>query len=481
MKNNFTYFVFTLLLAGFIIQGFQCGSPEFTGAKVQEQQKNYVEAAKLYEKEVQKNPSNHEAWFHLGRIRGEELNDYDGMAAAFREAEKLSPNYSTEIKAYRYKAWAQHINDGVSFVKRGSADSLQFFDRAIEEYKKSAGIWPDTSLTYFYLAQAYQGKGDIENAIVSQKKVWELDHDVDAYKRVGRYYIQQGLAKKEQFQSENKEGLRIQKNLIEIDKGSYKSDVMRMLGAPDSQKKNKENSKREDWKYNQYALTLTMEGEKVVGKKIEKKIELKMDSTKYYEAIVQFNSAVDVFEAIKKVNPKDNENLNLLLQAYYEANRIQEATSAFKLAVDNDPGSKMNHYILGLLYRMVNDYDGAIREFNEAIKIDPNFSDIFYDIFVTQYNWGVKIKKEEQEKGDESKSYKKKFEEALPWGIKVTEVKMKKAQEAASKAGKDWRTQLQPEDAQVWNTLGTIYALLGQSENAMKALDEADKIRKTAK
>jgi len=61
-----------------------------------------------------------------------------------------------------------------------------------------------------------------------------------------------------------------------------------------------------------------MEGEKVVGKKIEKKIELKMDSTKYYEAIVQFNSAVDVFEAIKKVNPKDNENLNLLLQAYYE-------------------------------------------------------------------------------------------------------------------------------------------------------------------
>jgi tetratricopeptide (TPR) repeat protein len=481
MKNNFTYFVLAVLLAGSIIQGFQCGSPEFTGAKVQEQNKNFIEAAKLYEKEVQKNPSNHEAWFRLGRIRGDELNDYEGMAAAFREAEKLSPAYTNDIRIYRYKAWAQHINNGVAFNKRGSADSLQYYDKAIEEYKKSVGIWPDTSLTYFYLAQAYQGKGDMENAILSQKKVWELDHDVEAYKRIGRFMIQQGLTKKEQFQSENKDGLRIQKNLKEIDKGSYKTDVMQMFGAPDNQIKDKKNSKREDWKYNKYALTLTLEGENVVGKKIGKNIELKIDSTKYNEAIVQFNSAVDVFEAIKKVNPKDNENLNLLLQAYYEANRIQEATNAFKLAVDNDPGSKMNHYILGLLYRMVNDYDGAIGEFHEAVKIDPNFSDAFYDLGATYYNWGVKVKKEEQEKGDESKSYKKKFEESLPWMIKVTEIKIKKAQEAASKEGKDWRTQLLPEDAQVWNTLGTIYALLGQSEKAMKALDEADKIRKSAR
>jgi tetratricopeptide (TPR) repeat protein len=481
MKNNFYYFVLAMLFAGFMIQGFQCGSPEFTGAKVQEQNKNFAEAAKLYEKEVQKNPSNHEAWFRLGRIRGEELNDYEGMAAAFREAEKLSPTYTSEIYLYRYKAWAQHINDGVAFNKRGSADSLQYYDKAIEEYKKSVGIWPDTSLTYFYLAQAYQGKGDIENAILSQKKVWELDRDVDAYKRVGRYLVQQGLEKKEQFTSSNADGLRIQKNLKEIDKGSYKSDVMRMFGAPDSQRKDKKNSRREDWKYNQYGLTLTLEGETVVGKKIEKKIVLKIDSTKYYEAIVQFNNAVDVFEAIKKENPKDNENLNLLLQAYYEANRIQEATSAFKLAVDNDPGSKMNHYILGLLYRTVDDYDGAIGEFNEAVKIDPNFSDAFYDLGATYYNWGVKIKKEEQEKGDESKSYKKKFEAALPWMIKVTEIKIKNAQETASKNGQDWHTQILPEDARIWDTLGTIYAQLGQTEKAMKALDEADKIRKTAK
>jgi tetratricopeptide (TPR) repeat protein len=481
MKNNFYYFGFMFLLIGVMLQGFQCGSPEFTGAKVQEQNKNFREAAKLYEKELQKNPSNHEAWYRLGRIRGEELNDFDGMMAAFHEAEKLSPSYTNEIRVYRYKAWADHINAGVAFKKRVGTDSVQYYDSAIEEYQKAAKIWPDTSLTYVFLTDAYQGKGDIDNAIASQRKVWELDHDIEAYKNLGRFMVQVGMSKKERFQSENADGLRIEKNLKEIDKGSYKSDVMRMFGAPDSQKKDKKNLKREEWKYNQYALTLTLEGEKVVGKKIDKAINLKIDSSKYKEAIVQFNNAVNVFEEIKKVNPKDNENLNLLLQAYYEANRIKEATTAFKLAVDNDPENKMNHYILGLLERMVDDYEGAIKEFNAAVKIDPNFSDAFYDIGATYYNWGVKMKKEAQEKGDESKAYKKKFEEALPWMKQVIELKTSIAKEEASKESKDWRTQIKPEDIKIWDTMGTIYALLGQSENAMKALDEADKIRKAAK
>ncbi len=67
------------------------------------------------------------------------------------------------------------------------------YDKAIDEFKKSVAIWPDTSLTYYFLAQAYQGKGDAENTFLSQKKVWELDHDIDAYKRAGRYLDRTGF------------------------------------------------------------------------------------------------------------------------------------------------------------------------------------------------------------------------------------------------------------------------------------------------
>lgn len=180
-----------------------------------------------------------------------------------------------------------------------------------------------------------------------------------------------------------------------------------------------------------------------------------------FEAIKEFSKAVDVFETIKAQDPKDGENLNLLVNAYVQANRIKEAISAFKIAVENEPGSKLNHYTLGILYRSVRDYDAAIAEFKEALRIDPEYAEAIYDIGATYYNWGVEMKKAAQEKGEEAKEYKQKFQEACPYIERTSEFKK--------------------DDPQVWETLGTIYALLGQNEKAMKALDEADKIRKAGK
>ena len=461
MKSNLFYLFFALLLAGFLTQGFQCGSPDFTGAKVQEQNKNFPEAAKLYEKEVQKNPANFEAWFRLGRIRGMQLNDIPGMVQAFKESEKLSHEYSKDIRALRGYYWVQFINSGVNNKNRATSDSLQYYDKAIEDYQTAGTIWPDTAITYLYLAAAYKSKGDLDNTILNLTKVWEMDKDKEAYKSVGRVYVQQGLEKKEQFKTANGDKLKLQKNLKEIDKGSYKNDVIAAFGPADSQTKDKKDSKKEVWLYNQYSMTLTLDADRVVSKKLEKPYDLKIDSIKYFEAIGEFNKAVEVFETIKKADPKDNENLNLLLQAYYEANRSVEATKAFKLAVDNEPGNKMNHYILGLLYRSVDDYTGAIAEFNEAMKLDSSFTDVFYDIGATYYNWGVKMKKAAQETGSESEEYKTKFQAALPWIEKVTKIKK--------------------DDPKIWETLGTIYALLGQASDATKALDEADRIRKGGK
>jgi tetratricopeptide (TPR) repeat protein len=470
MKKGYYGIFFTLLLAGFIIQG--CGSSDFMSGKMKEKNGDYKEAVINYEKELQKNPANEDAWFRLGCVKGMQMHDYEGMVAAFGEAEKLSSSHKKEINDCRVALWATHLRAGAS------ADSANLYDKAIEEFKKSAVICPDSSLTYFFLAKAYQEKGDNDGVIACQKKIWEIDHDMGAYKLAGKLLTQSGLEKKDKFKKANAEGLRLQKDLKEIEKGSYESDVKRLLGEPDKKTKDKKNPRKMDWMYKKYGVTLTFEGEKVTNKKVDSGIIIKIDSSKYKEAVADFEKAVIIFEDIKKINPKDNENLNLLLQAYFEADRIQEAIDAFKLAVENDPGNKINHHILGILYRMINKNDTAIEEFNEAVKIDPDFSDAFYDIGATYYNWGVKIRQEEQERGDDSKSYKKKFEAALPWMIKVSEIKIKNAQDAASKEGKDWRTQLLPDDIRIWESIGTIYANLGKAKEAEKAFDEVEKIRK---
>jgi tetratricopeptide (TPR) repeat protein len=481
MKRQYTSMIISLFLFGLISFAFQCGSPEFTGAKVQENNKNYAEAIRLLEKEVAKNPANAEAWYRLGYLRAEHQSNYEGMNIAFKEASKLTPDYNQQIYAWRYKHWAQYINGGVSMLKRANADSAMYYDRAIEEYNNAVKVWPDTAVTYLYLAAAYKGKGDIENLIAIQLKAWQVGHEKDIYREVGRLYSQKGLEIKDQFNKDNADKLRILKNVNDISTGSFKVDVMRMFGAPDNQKKDKKNPKREEWTYNQYNMLLTVEGERVVTKKMLKPLDLQIDSTKFKLAYAEFDKAVKVFEDIKAMDPRDNVNLNMLLQAYYEANRIPEATKAFKQAVENDPSNKMNHYILGLLHRTIEDYVNAIAEFEAAAKIDPNFGDALFDIGATYYNWGVKLKKESQEKGDESTEYKNKFKEALPWMEKVADIKLTQAKEAAAKSGKNYYEEISISDAKIWDTLGTIYAMTGQSENAGKALDEGDKIRKSGK
>jgi tetratricopeptide (TPR) repeat protein len=442
---------------GLMTQGFQCGSPEFTGAKVYIQQKNYDKAIENLEIEVQKNPNNDEAWYLLGVLKADK-GDYIGMNTAFSNALKLSDKHKSDIISVRGKHWVDHVNAGVTYSQKGSNDSMFFYDKAIDEYQKAIAAWPDTSMTYRYLASAYNNKGDINNAIINLKKAWDLGREKDAYKQAGSLYVKLGMDLKLKFESDNADKLKLQKNMNDIRKGTHKNDIMRAFGAPDSQKKDKKNPKKEEWIYNQYGMTFVVEGELVASKTISKVYDLKIDSTKYYEAVGEFNKAIDIFETIKSTDPKDNENLSLLLQAYVESNRIREATKAFQLAIDNEPDNKLNHYILGVLYRTVHEYEVAIKEFKEAIKIDPEYGDAIFDIGATYYNWGVEMKRVAQEKGDETTEYKQKFQDALPYIEKVTEIKTN--------------------DAQIWDTLGTIYALLGQSDKAMKALDKADQIRK---
>jgi tetratricopeptide (TPR) repeat protein len=460
MEKNLVTIASFLLCAGLMTQGFECGSAEFEGAKVYQQQKNYKEAIKLYETELQKNPKNEEAWYLLGVVKGE-VDDMEGMNDALDHALKLDSARASDIRDIRYNHWATHLNAGVALKNRASKDSTVYYEKAIEEYKKAIVAWPDTSLTYYYLGPMYIDLNEIDSAIACYQQAWDLTRDRGAYKNVGRLYVSQGLALKAIFDSTNADKLKLQKDFLSIKKGSHKNDLLSAFGEPTKKIKDRKNRKREDWIYGQYGLDYTLEGEFVAGKKVLKPYDLNIDSTKYHEAMAKFNKAVGIFESLKASDPKDTENLNLLLNAYVQANRIKEAIQAFKLAIENEPGSKLNHYILGILYRTIRDYDAAIAEFKEATMIDPEYADAIYDLGATYYNWGVEMKKAAQEKENESTAYKEKFKEALPYFEKSSELK--------------------PDDPKIWDTLGTIYALLGQSDKAMKALNQADELRKSGK
>ena len=157
-----------------------------------------------------------------------------------------------------------------------------------------------------------------------------------------------------------------------------------------------------------------------------------------------------------------DETLQRLLKGYVESNRIEPAVKEFEKVVATDTTNiKTNRFILGVLYRTIGKFDEAIDQFKEANRLDPNDCGVLFDIAATYYNWGVDLIKISDEKNEQSDAYKAKFQAALPYMEKVSDCKK--------------------DDENVWETMGTIYARLGQQDKAMKAFDQADKIRKQKK
>lgn len=461
MKHNATKLILAVTVASFLFFGYQCGSPEFTGAKVHMQQKNFKEAVRLLEIEVKKNPQNEEAWFFLGSLRGDQ-GDLDGMNTAFKEALKISPKHANEIHATRYNQWGQNLNAGVNFLERASADSAHYYDKSVAAFRRSIAAWPDTALTYRYLGYVYNNKLDYDSALLAFNQAWEMGKDVESIKRAGAIYLIKGDEHKNKFETANAGPLRTLKNLEEARRTSSKDRVKDLLGPADEVKKGPKNSTKEDWNYKTYQATFTVDGDKILDRKFAQPgYKVSIDSTEWREALKYYLKSVDALEIARNADPKDNETLQRLLKAYVESNKIEPAVREFEKAVAADPGNKTNHFILGVLYRTIGKYDEAIASFKQANTIDPNDCDVLFDIAATYYNWGVDMIRASEDKNEASEAYKAKFEAALPYMERVSECKK--------------------DDPNVWETMGTIYARLGMQDKAMKAFDQADKIRKGGK
>jgi len=462
MKFHATKLVILALAASFMFLGYQCGSPEFTGAKVYIQQKNYKEAIRLLELEVQKNPQNDEAWFFLGGLKADQ-GDLVAMNKAFDAALKISPKHAAEIRAMRYNQWGQNLNAGVNYLEKASSDSAHYFEKSINSFTKAIEAWPDTSLTYRYLGYVYNNKGDYDNAVLAFQKAWDKGKDLESLKREGAIYLIQGDEHKNKFENDNSLALKTLKNLDEAKRAGAKDKVKELLGTPEETKKGPKNSTKEDWIYTKYKMTISFDGDKVIDRKFgQPPYSPAIDSTEHHAAQVLYDKAVKTLEICRAEDPKDNETLQRLLKGYVESNRIEPAVREFEKVIATDTTNmKTNRFILGVLYRATGRYDDAIAQFKEAIKIDPNDCEVMFDIAATYYNWGVDMIRVSDEKNEQSDAYKAKFQAALPYMEKVSECKK--------------------DDANVWETMGTIYARLGQQDKAMKAFDQADKIRKGVK
>ena len=138
---------------------------------------------------------------------------------------------------------------------------------------------------------------------------------------------------------------------------------------------------------------------------------------------------------------------------------------AFKAGVEQDPQNKYYHYNYGVLLLGAKDFQSAVDQFQKAVDIDSNYTNAEYNLGVTYLKWGDKLNQSADSLGMNDPNYKEKSELAKSY--------FEKSIPHLEKA-----VQLNATQADMWETLGRAYTVVGKQTEAKDAFDKADQLRK---
>jgi tetratricopeptide (TPR) repeat protein len=183
-----------------------------------------------------------------------------------------------------------------------------------------------------------------------------------------------------------------------------------------------------------------------------------------------YAKSVSSFETAYKCEPNNPENITNLIEAYERTKQSDKALTLTKEAVAKEPNNKVFRYAYGVFLLRQENFDESVKQFEEAVRIDPNYTDATYNLGVANLNWGVAMKEaadkkyEEQRKANKGKdvkedlSYKEKLKAALPYLEKSV--------------------QMRPDDSLLWQQLARVYANLNMNDKSKAAFERYDQLTK---
>ncbi len=490
-------FLIATIAVSFALVGFQCSSAELTSAKLYMQRSEWDRAEEQLLKDVANNPQDEEAWYFLGRVRGEKKN-WAGMMDAFHQALSISDQDKKDIINVEEHYWIQLYNEGTKALQVGK-DTSSYYDKAISAFRNSILVEPDSLLPYKGLAYTYLNMAMEDSAIEPLTFLWGKNKDEDAAKFLSEVYYEKGQKLKQDFQTINEDKLASIRNLNSFQEGASEEEVIATIGQPDQKGAVTEKGKKKSvaapqnnvWVYKTYGLTLTFDQDRLKTKKIDFVYNPQIDSTKYQMAIVQFKKALDILLPATNLYTEDRELMTVLTNCYIAADMEEAATETFKMGAVKNPDSPDFQYNYGVILLKANDFENASAQFKKAIDagnamveqlkdklshpdssankekmsqgIDRAQSTIWnatYNLGANYVNWGVHIQSTASQNSDPDSLHKAvsaKFEQALPYLENYATYKQ--------------------DDPNLWELLAKVYAFMNNVQKAQEAIQKADALR----
>ena len=176
-----------ILMLGMLMFVSLASAQFLTTAKLAFSLRQYEKAEASALKATEKDPTDEEAWFVLGKSRYE-LKKYPLMVEAFDKAASIDlEEHKEEIRSYRLKVWADSHNAGIKFYTLGR-DSASYFQNAIESFKNAIVAMPESTRTYYVCALAYYGNKQPDEAIKVLNTSLAKGPKADELKLLGRLH-----------------------------------------------------------------------------------------------------------------------------------------------------------------------------------------------------------------------------------------------------------------------------------------------------
>jgi tetratricopeptide (TPR) repeat protein len=182
--------------------------------------------------------------------------------------------------------------------------------------------------------------------------------------------------------------------------------------------------------------------------------------------------AAGIYEQLQKQEPQNADYILSLIDIYEATGQSDKALTLTRNAVEQDPSNRTFQYVYGVYLLKQDQFGEAISHLEKVGKpadgsTDEMAKDAIYNLGVANLNWGVAMKAEAEKKAEEERartkkdvkedpSYKEKLKASLPY---------------LEQAG-----EMRPDDAQLWQNLGRLYANLNMVEKSRMAFEKADRL-----
>ncbi len=379
MKNYTILAVLVLILSIVLFTGFQCASQEMTSAKLYIQRSDWESAEKWLAQEVEKNPTNAEAWWLLGNAKMQRAN-YAGSIEAYDASLKNSNEFTEKIGQAKKYIWSQALNQGVGLYNKSvsaSPDSAtMLLKQAVESYKLALIVNPDSVITYQNLAVAYHGLGNTDDEIVTIKEALKRKESLSLHISLINVYLQKAqdeeaksnkagatenyntaidaITAGRKYDPENSELLATMIDIyVRVGRANeakpfireaivkdptnkvFQYDLGVLLMQTDSLNEaitHFENALKVDPNYEvalqNIGVTYMRVGDKM--KQAAQSTDMKKNIDKSY--VEKFKKASEYFKRLSEVKPNDTNAFDLLASAYANSDMVKEAEEALEKA-----------------------------------------------------------------------------------------------------------------------------------------------------